>query len=105
MHFNFSEATTTLVSVSQAPSAGDGVGRQIATMPAGFSGGDVEIARGDLTHILLGRTASTCEYMFGDLTASLNETAGGVNVGFERAVPRAFDLVRYHKRLMQRELS
>ncbi len=95
----FSEAMTTLNFVSQAPSAGDGVivdaaGRRIATMPAEFSGGDVEIARGDLAQILYDRTAAKCEYLFGDSIASLNETADGVDVGFERAAPRAFDLVR-----------
>ena len=68
-------------------------------MPAEFSGGDVEIARGDLAHILYGRTAATCDYMFGDSIASLNETADGVDVGFERAAPRTFDLVRSQNRL------
>ena len=63
-------------------------------MPAEFSGGDIEIARGDLANILYSRTAAQCEYLFGDSIASLEETADGVDVGFERAAPRAFDLVR-----------
>jgi 2-polyprenyl-6-methoxyphenol hydroxylase-like FAD-dependent oxidoreductase len=79
-------------------SAGDGVivnskGQPIATVPASFSGGDVEIARGDLSRILFDRTTSTCAYLFGDSIASLTETAGGVEVTFEQSAPRVFDLV------------
>ena len=63
-------------------------------MPAEFAGGDVEIARGDLAHILYSRTAAKCEYMFGDSIASLGETLDGViDVRFQRAAPRTFDLV------------
>ena len=65
----FLVATTIWTLASQVPSSGDGAvvdaaGRQIATMPAEFSGGDVEVARGDLADILYSRTAATCEYVF-----------------------------------------
>lgn len=83
---------------ARSPSAGDGVvvnaaGRQIATIPAEFSGGEIEIARGDLARILFDRTSGTCAYLFGDSIASLTETPGGVEVTFERSAPRVFDLV------------
>lgn len=83
---------------ARTESRGDGAvinsdGRRIATISAEFSAGEIEIARGDLTRILFGRTAPTCQYMFGDSIASLAETADGVEVTFERSAPRVFDLV------------
>jgi 2-polyprenyl-6-methoxyphenol hydroxylase-like FAD-dependent oxidoreductase len=68
-------------------------GRKIGTMPAEFSGGEIEIARGELARILYGHTAQACEYIFGDSVASLTEAADGVEVTFERSAPRVFDLV------------
>jgi 2-polyprenyl-6-methoxyphenol hydroxylase-like FAD-dependent oxidoreductase len=71
----------------------DADGRQIAAVPAELSGGEMELARGDLARILYDRTASRCEYIFGDSIASLIESNGGVQVTFERSAPRTFDLV------------
>ena len=83
---------------ARSPGGGDGVvvdssGRRIATIPAEFSAGEIEIARGDLARILFERTADSCEYLFGDSIASLIETTDGVDVTFVRAAPRTFDLV------------
>jgi 2-polyprenyl-6-methoxyphenol hydroxylase-like FAD-dependent oxidoreductase len=83
---------------ARSASGGDGIvvdseGRKIATIPAEFSGGDIEIARGDLARILVDRTAASCEYVFGDSMTSLIETDDGVEVTFERSAPRVFDLV------------
>ena len=83
---------------ARAESRGDGVvidsdGRQIVTISADFSAGEIEIARGDLARILFECTAPTCEYMFGDSIASLTETDSSVEVSFERSAPRVFDLV------------
>jgi 2-polyprenyl-6-methoxyphenol hydroxylase-like FAD-dependent oxidoreductase len=80
------------------PSNGDGIivdlnGRKVATVPAEFSGGEIEIARGDLARILYERTAASCEYIFDDSITSLRENADGVDVTFVRSAPRAFDLV------------
>jgi 2-polyprenyl-6-methoxyphenol hydroxylase-like FAD-dependent oxidoreductase len=80
------------------PSNGDGIivdihGRKVATVPAEFSGGEIEIARGDLARILYEHTATTCEYIFNDSITSLRENAEGVDVTFLRSAPRAFDLV------------
>ncbi|MEV4565355.1 FAD-dependent monooxygenase [Nonomuraea sp. NPDC049419] len=71
----------------------DAAGRRLAVIPGEFSGGDVEITRGDLSRLLYERTAPACEYVFGDSITSLTETGDGVHVTFERAAPRTFDLV------------
>ncbi len=83
---------------AQVPKAGDGiivnaVGRKIGVTPAEFSGGEIEIARGDLARILYERTASMCEYIFGDSVTSLTETTDGVEATFQHAAPRVFNLV------------
>lgn len=71
----------------------DADGNAIAVVPGDFTGGDVEIRRGDLAAILYERTAQTCEYVFGDTVTSLTETAHGVHVTFREGAPRTFDLV------------
>jgi 2-polyprenyl-6-methoxyphenol hydroxylase-like FAD-dependent oxidoreductase len=71
----------------------DAAGRELAVMRGEFTGGDVEILRGDLAEILHDRTAADCEYRFGDSITALAETAGGVRVQFERGPARSFDLV------------
>ncbi|GAA4914996.1 FAD-dependent monooxygenase [Nonomuraea thailandensis] len=68
-------------------------GRRLAVLPGEFTGGALEIRRGDLARILYDRTASHCEYVFGDSITSLTETKGGVQVTFERTAPRTYDLV------------
>lgn len=86
------------VTAAETVGGGDGLivdahGRKIGMTPAAFSGGDIEIARGDLARLLHDRTATDCEYLFGDSIASLTETADGVAVTFEHAAPRTYDLV------------
>jgi 2-polyprenyl-6-methoxyphenol hydroxylase-like FAD-dependent oxidoreductase len=71
----------------------DGAGRKLAVVPGEFSGGEIEIARGDLAQLLYERTATTCDYLFDDSITSLTETPGGVDVNFARSAPRTFDLV------------
>jgi 2-polyprenyl-6-methoxyphenol hydroxylase-like FAD-dependent oxidoreductase len=83
---------------ARSPGNGDGIivdakGRKVATVPSEFSGGEIEIARGDLAHILYEHTAPTCEYIFNDSITSLCENAEGVDVTFRRSAPRSFDLV------------
>ncbi|MGQ4598173.1 FAD-dependent monooxygenase [Nocardia sp. R6R-6] len=68
-------------------------GTRLALMPGDFTGGDVEILRGDLSEILYRRTADHCEYLFGDSITTLTETGDGVHVEFEHAPARIFDLV------------
>ncbi len=67
--------------------------RHLATIPGEFVGGDIEIARGDLTEILYRRTAESCEYLFGDSVTALVDTDSGVEVTFEKSDARRFDLV------------
>jgi 2-polyprenyl-6-methoxyphenol hydroxylase-like FAD-dependent oxidoreductase len=71
----------------------DAEGRELAVMTGEFTGGDVEILRGDLTAILYERTRARCEYRFGDSITTLTETADGVRAEFERGAPQTFDLV------------
>src|SRR5882762_926827 len=71
----------------------DDNGRQKASLPANFAGGDVEIRRGDLSHILYEVTKDDTEFMFGDHITSVNETSHGVHVTFDKGAPRTFDLV------------
>lgn len=71
----------------------DAAGRAIAVLPGEFTGGELEIRRGDLAAILYRHTSDTCEYVFGDAITSLTETADGVHVTFERGAPRTFDVV------------
>ncbi|MEQ0564073.1 FAD-dependent monooxygenase [Amycolatopsis sp. NEAU-NG30] len=69
----------------------DAAGRPRAVIPGEFTGGEIEIRRGDLAEILYAHT--DCEYLFGDTITSLTETANGVDVTFAHAAPRRFDLV------------
>ena len=71
----------------------DAEGKEITVIPGEFTGGDIEILRGDLARLLYDRTKESCEYVFGDSITSLTETANGVHVTFEKGAPRTFDLV------------
>ena len=71
----------------------DANGKRKASLPADFAGGDVEIRRGDLSHVLYNATQGGTEYLFGDWITSVNETPHGVHVTFEHGPPRTFDLV------------
>jgi 2-polyprenyl-6-methoxyphenol hydroxylase-like FAD-dependent oxidoreductase len=70
----------------------DASGRELAVMTGEFTGGDVEILRGDLTAILYERTTARCEYRFGDSITALAETADGVRAEFEHGAAQTFDL-------------
>ncbi|MGW5681305.1 FAD-dependent monooxygenase [Nonomuraea sp. NPDC003754] len=71
----------------------DAEGTEQLRLPASFTGGAVEIARGDLSHLLHDLTKDRAEYMFGDSVAAMSETAGGVDVVFDSGARRGFDLV------------
>ncbi|GAA1235803.1 MULTISPECIES: FAD-dependent monooxygenase [Streptomyces] len=71
----------------------DADGTPRVDLPAELMSGDVEIFRGDLAHILYEHSRDTVEYVFGDSIATLSEDDRGVDVTFERAAPRRFDLV------------
>ncbi|MFD9909312.1 FAD-dependent monooxygenase [Streptomyces sp. NPDC059063] len=67
--------------------------REKVDLPAFLMSGDVEIFRGELSKIMYERTRDSVEYVFGDSIAHLEQDADGVDVTFERAAPRRFDLV------------
>lgn len=71
----------------------DACGRERARISGDFTGGDVEILRGDLAAILYEAGARHCTYRFGDSISALRETAGGVDVEFENGPAERFDLV------------
>jgi 2-polyprenyl-6-methoxyphenol hydroxylase-like FAD-dependent oxidoreductase len=66
---------------------------ELVVMSGEFTGGDLEILRGDLSEILYERTAEQCEYVFGESISALVDTEDGVEVTFEHGPARTFDLV------------
>ena len=71
-------------------------GKHLASMNGAFGvvdAADVEIVRGDLVGILHEAARSGAEYIFGDSVTGMAEVPGAVEVTFERAEPRTFDLV------------
>ncbi|MGW4206377.1 FAD-dependent monooxygenase [Lentzea sp. NPDC004789] len=68
-------------------------GRERARLPASFTGGEVEIRRGDLSRLLYEASAAEAEYVFGDWITSLHDDGAGVDVTFARGPSRRFDFV------------
>src|SRR5439155_13815919 len=60
---------------------------------AGVSDRHVEIMRGELVSILYEATRDDVEYVFGDSIRALDQHGDGVDVTFEHAAPRRFDMV------------
>jgi 2-polyprenyl-6-methoxyphenol hydroxylase-like FAD-dependent oxidoreductase len=86
------EAATTATAMSVV----DDRGRQLARvrMPsAGGTGAEVEIPRGDLATVLFDAARDDAEVLFDDTTVTLAQDGDGVDVTFDRAGPRRFDLV------------
>ena len=67
--------------------------RKIASMPDGFTSGELEILRGDLAALFHEATRETTEFIFDDSIASMEEDAEGMTVQFQRSGRRRFDLV------------
>ncbi len=67
--------------------------RKVASMPEGFTSGELEILRGDLAAIFYEATRETTEYIFDDSIAGVEESETGVNVLFQRGGRRRFDLI------------
>ena len=61
-------------------------------MPAA-RGDEVELPRGDLAAALYDAARDHAEFVFDDTIAALQQDEGGVDVTFDRADPRRFDLV------------
>lgn len=69
-------------------------GRTVATVRmAGSTGQEVEVPRADLAAVLHEAARDGVEYLFDDTITALHQDDGGVDVTFDRAPPRRFDLV------------
>jgi 2-polyprenyl-6-methoxyphenol hydroxylase-like FAD-dependent oxidoreductase len=66
---------------------------KLASMPDGYTSGELEILRGDLANTLYNTTKEYTEYIFDDTITKIEQTANGVDVCFNRDKPRRFDLV------------
>jgi 2-polyprenyl-6-methoxyphenol hydroxylase-like FAD-dependent oxidoreductase len=64
-----------------------------STSDTGGATAELEILRGDLTRILVERSAAGSEYVYGDRITALDDTGDGVTVSFEKGTVRRFDLV------------
>ncbi|WP_133850965.1 FAD-dependent monooxygenase [Labedaea rhizosphaerae] len=75
----------------------DAEGRQVATMamPAarGNEVNEVEVPRADLAAVLHEAARDDAEYLFDDAITGLSQDEHGVEVTFDHATPRRFDLV------------
>ncbi len=71
----------------------DKTNRKIASMPDGFTSGELEIMRGDLAGVLYAATRQNAEYIFDDSIVGISEEQDGAEVTFNRSRPRKFDLV------------
>jgi 2-polyprenyl-6-methoxyphenol hydroxylase-like FAD-dependent oxidoreductase len=71
----------------------DRVGRVIGWIPTQTNPDAIEIARSDLASILIGAVGVDVEILYGDTVVRLDDDGSGVEVRFERAALRRFDLV------------
>ncbi|WP_214416391.1 FAD-dependent monooxygenase [Sphaerisporangium fuscum] len=85
------EAATDVTAMSFVNGAGREVGRVGLQQAAGS--GEVEVTRTDLAKILYEASRDSAEFLFDDTITSLTQDDDGVDVTFEKAAPRRFDLV------------
>ncbi|MGW0803419.1 FAD-dependent monooxygenase [Nonomuraea sp. NPDC002799] len=73
----------------------DAGGRRAGRMDMGAQqrAGEIELPRGDLASILYEAGRDDADYLFDDSITTLHQDGRGVDVTFERAAPRRFDLV------------
>jgi len=67
--------------------------KKVASMPDGFTSGELEILRGDLARVFYEATRDSVEYLFDDSIAAIHDCEGGVGVTFQSGYSRQFDLV------------
>ena len=82
---------TTMVVINES-------GREVTRMPMpsnrdAAGGREVELPRGDLSAVLTAAVGDEAEFLFDDTITALSQDADGVDVTFDRAAPRRFDLV------------
>lgn len=72
----------------------DAAGRRVASVRTRQSEGrELEVPRTDLTSILLEAGRNDAEFLFDEMITALDPDSDGVNVTFDQAAPRRFDLV------------
>lgn len=69
------------------------LGTRVGRIPLRQRDGAVELPRYDLAAILFEAARDAAEFVFDDSIATLHQDEGGVDVTFEHAPPRRFDLV------------
>src|ERR1700712_335899 len=67
--------------------------REIFCLPGEFTGGELEVYRGDLSRVLYERSLPHTEYLFGERITALQQSDSGVEVELARTGTRQFDLV------------
>ena len=67
--------------------------RKLASMPDGFTSGELEILRGDLANVFYEATKENTEYIFDNSISNMQQTPTGVEVAFSNGKSRKFDLV------------
>jgi 2-polyprenyl-6-methoxyphenol hydroxylase-like FAD-dependent oxidoreductase len=88
------EAATSVTALSFVNDSGRQVGRVNMRALRWASGSrDVELPRFDLARIIYEAARDEAEFLFDDTITTLNQDVGGVDVTFDRAAPRRFDLV------------
>jgi 2-polyprenyl-6-methoxyphenol hydroxylase-like FAD-dependent oxidoreductase len=68
-------------------------GKVVATLPDGFTSGELEIQRGDLARVLYEATRHGAEYVFDDSIQSMTHTTDDVDVTFTSGKRGTFDIV------------
>lgn len=88
------EAATDATSVSFVGARGRRVGKlNMSAMRWTAGSREIELPRGDLASVLYRAARDGAEFVFDDSIVSMDQDGGGVDVTFERASPRRFDLV------------
>jgi 2-polyprenyl-6-methoxyphenol hydroxylase-like FAD-dependent oxidoreductase len=71
----------------------DANNKVVAKLPDGFTSGELEILRGDLSKLLYEATRHDADYRFDDSIREMQETADGVTVTFASGKAGTFDFV------------
>jgi 2-polyprenyl-6-methoxyphenol hydroxylase-like FAD-dependent oxidoreductase len=88
------EAGTDVTGLSFVNARGKRVGRiNMRALQGGAESREVELPRGDLATILYEASRDCAEFLFNDSIVALSQDENGVDVTFDRAQPRRFDLV------------
>jgi 2-polyprenyl-6-methoxyphenol hydroxylase-like FAD-dependent oxidoreductase len=64
-----------------------------AHLPDGFTSGELEILRGDLSKVLYEATRHDAEYLFDDSIREMHDSTEGVDITFVSGISRRFDFV------------